>query len=51
MLTLDGKPEEFPFKNIKPKKAYLLGGGPSPSTNETEDSKSGEESSCLSDPL
>ena len=28
-LTLDGKPEEFPFKNIKPKKAYLLMGGPS----------------------
>ena len=27
-LTLDGKPEEFPFKNIKPKKAYLLMGGP-----------------------
>ena len=26
-LTLDGKPEEFPFKNIKPKKAYLLMGG------------------------
>lgn len=25
--SLDGKPEQFPFKNIKPKKAYLLGGG------------------------
>ena len=25
-LTLDGKPEEFPFKNIKPKKAFLLMG-------------------------
>lgn len=23
-LSLDGKPEEFPFKNIKPKKMYLL---------------------------
>ncbi len=30
-LSLDGKPEMFPFKNIKPKKAYLLGGGASPS--------------------
>ena len=26
-LTLDGKPDKFPFKNIKPKKAFLLGGG------------------------
>jgi hypothetical protein len=25
-LTLDGKPEEFPFKNIKPKQAFLLMG-------------------------
>jgi hypothetical protein len=33
-LTLDGKPEEFPFKNIKPKKAYLLMGGTSASTND-----------------
>lgn len=28
-LALDGKPEKFPFKNIKPKKAFLLGGGDS----------------------
>ena len=33
-LTLDGKPEEFPFKNIKPKKAYLLMGGPTSSEQE-----------------
>ena len=28
-LTLDGKPEEFRFKNIKPKKAFLLMGNSS----------------------
>lgn len=27
-LAQDGKPEQFPFRNIKPKKAYLLGGPP-----------------------
>ena len=24
-ITLDGKPDKFPFKSIKPKKAFLLG--------------------------
>jgi hypothetical protein len=36
-LTLDGKPEEFPFKNIKPKKAYLLLGGNSNSEDSPND--------------
>lgn len=37
-LTLDGKPEKFPFKNIKPKKAFLLG---SPSNESTDDNADG----------
>ena len=37
-LTLDGKPEKFPYKNIKPKKAFLLG---SPSNESTDDNADG----------
>ncbi|TNV82132.1 hypothetical protein FGO68_gene5248 [Halteria grandinella] len=49
-LTLDGAPEQFPFKNIKPKKAYLLGGsGPSPSANDTEGSKNGDDENPSAD--
>eukprot|EP00347_Sterkiella_histriomuscorum_P009972 403339175 len=37
-FSLDGKPEQFPFKNIKPKKAFLLGGPISSDTEETQPS-------------
>ena len=36
-FTLDGKPEKFPFKNIKPKKAFLLGGGGASQSDTDED--------------
>lgn len=35
-LTLDGKPEKFPFKSIKPKKAFLLDGSPEGSEDEAD---------------
>ena len=35
-LSADGKPEQFPFKNIKPKKAFLLGGDSTADTDTLE---------------
>lgn len=42
-LSLDGKPEKFPFKNIKPKKAFLLGDpdDESENSNSTDDNADG----------
>lgn len=34
--VIDGKIEEFSFKNIKPKKAYLLGASPNHTEEEEE---------------
>ncbi|CDW78599.1 UNKNOWN [Stylonychia lemnae] len=48
-LTLDGKPEKFPFKNIKPKKAFLLG-GPSSDSEETITNETEEESVNMQSP-
>ena len=41
-MTLDGKPDKFPFKSIKPKKAFLLGSpADSNETSSTEDNGDG----------
>lgn len=49
-LTLDGKPEKFPFKNIKPKKAFLLGSPDNTEDNSTSSDDSGDGNVMMSSP-
>lgn len=36
-FTLDGKPEKFPHKNIKPKRAFLIGGSDDTGSSSAEE--------------
>ncbi len=40
-MTLDGKPDKFPFKSIKPKKAFLLGSPANDNADSSEENTDG----------
>ena len=40
-MTLDGKPDKFPFKSIKPKKAFLLGSPANDNSDSSEENTDG----------